>query len=68
MGGWLCLKSGLDEHVEETDSCLTGIRTANRPARIEAIYQLRYSGFRSSCSVRSFLPILTKLANGRRTL
>jgi hypothetical protein len=67
-GGWCCLKSGLDGHVEETVSCPTGIRTSNRRARIEALYQLRYPGFRSSCSVRSFLPILTKRANGRRIL
>jgi hypothetical protein len=67
-GGWLCLMSGLDGHVEETVSSPTGIRTSNRRARIEALYQLRYPGFRSSCSVRSFLLILTKLPNGRRIL
>lgn len=64
-GGWLGLRSSLDGHVEETVPCPTGVQTLNRRARIEALYQQRYPGLRSSCSVRSFLPILTKLANGR---
>jgi hypothetical protein len=67
-GGWLGHRSSLVGHVEETVLCPPEFEPPKRRARIEALYQQCYPGFRSFCSVRSFPPILTKLANGRPIL